>query len=196
MPATLWRKTSEGRKAIPKCPPLPWLEQPGRGAIRAFFREARPCLLSFTNHIIRKEALRFWSECFWAEKKDISDVGIDAGIYRYLPHQDNLFFLPVIPVEQTTPPDNSKQMLKLSVCTGLAEFNVQHKIKCLAETRCKHSWLTWSRSKGCRSSWSIIATTEQISFLQTALGSALFPLSTKQSHAQSQFSADFQRTGD
>lgn len=42
-------------------------------------------------------------------KKDSFDVGTNAGIHRYPPHRDNLFFLPVIPMEQTTLTDNGKR---------------------------------------------------------------------------------------
>lgn len=72
-------------------------------------------------------------------KKDPFDVGIEAGIHGYLPYQDNLSFLPVISVEQTTLSDNGKKVLKLNMCMGLAEFNVKHTIKCLTDTRCEHS---------------------------------------------------------
>lgn len=112
--------------------------------------------------------------------KDLFDVGIDAGIHVYLLYQDNLSFLPVISVEQTTLSNNGEQVLKLTTCTGLAELSVKHTIKCLFDTRCKRSS---GDSKGCKSSWSITATTEQISLWQTALGSTLFLLSSKQIHA-------------
>lgn len=112
--------------------------------------------------------------------KDLFDVGIDAGIHVYLLYQDNLSFLPVISVEQTTLSNNGEQVLKLTTCIGLAELSAKHTIKCLFDTRCKHSS---GDSKGCKSSWSIIAITEQISLWQTALGSTIFLLSSKQIHA-------------
>lgn len=189
-------ENESGEKGNCKEPPLVLVEQPGCGLIRAAFRKGQElaffpllttslqrnhCGFDLSASELKKRSLWCWYRC---------------SIHGYLPHQDNLSFLPVIPIELTTPLNNGKQVLKLSTGISLAEFNVKHTIKCLAETRCKHSWLTWGHSKGCRSSWRKIKTTEQISLLQTALGSALFLLSTKQSIAQSRFTAAFQRRED
>lgn len=68
MLATLWG-LGGGWRAAPSALPCP------DGAARMwtdmgyFQREARAFFLSFANHIIGKEALRFLCECFWAEKK-------------------------------------------------------------------------------------------------------------------------------
>lgn len=69
-------------------------------------------------------------------KKDLLDVGIDAGTHVFLLYQDNLSSLLVISAEQTTLSSNGEQVLKLTMCIGPAELNVKHTIKCLAGTRC------------------------------------------------------------
>lgn len=179
-----WRE-----KGNSKVPSFVLMEETGCGVIRAVSRKTQE--LAFFSPLTTSckgiTVALIWVLLSW--KNGPFDVGTDTGIHGYPPHQDNLSFLPVIQIEQTTLPDNSKQVLKLSTCISLAEFNVKHTIKFPAQTRCNHPWLTWGHSKGCKSSWSIIATTEQISLLQTALGISVFPLSTKQRHAQSQFTA-------
>lgn len=178
MPVTLWWKEVEEERQFRStltCPD----EHAGCGMTREVSRE-RQELFSFLCYAHQeKEALWFWSECFWAEKRP------PGCWYRCRhPYVSTLSGQSIFPSCNPSWANHSfqhgKQVLKLTTCIDLAELNVKHTIKCLAGTRCKHSW---AHNKGCWSSWSIIATTEQISLLQTDLGSTLFPLSSKQIHA-------------
>lgn len=184
--------TSRGDEAVPGA--LPHLDGAARMSnyVGCFQRKVRACFLSFANCMTAREALWFWCECFRVEKKIPFMLVQNAGIQRHLPHQDNLFFLPVIPIEQTTLTDNATHWFK---CVKvLLNWMLSTQLNALLKLDVSISaslWLTWGHSKRCRSSQSIIAMTEQIFLLQTAVGSAPFPLSAKQSHAESQFTAVF-----